>query len=202
MDSTRRIRASQAYTDRTWENVSGRITWQVTPRNKIGVFWDEQVDLPRSATGATHRHHRSRARLARRPTASAQTKPLRVPQATWSSPVTSRLLLDAGFGGIYYGWGNFERDPNPTHDLIRVAEQCAAGCAANGSIPGLVYRSQDFGTQLHRRRTPGSASASYVTGAHSMKVGYQGTVHDRRPHLVHQQPEPRRTASTTACRTS
>ena len=49
----------------------------------------------------------------------AQTAPLRVPEVTWSSPVTSRLLLDAGFGGVYYGWGNFERNPNPTRDLIR-----------------------------------------------------------------------------------
>src|SRR5438093_4212739 len=31
-----------AYTDRTWENVSGRVTWQATARNKIGGFWDEQ----------------------------------------------------------------------------------------------------------------------------------------------------------------
>ena len=30
------------FSDRTWENVSGRLTWQVTPRNKIGGFWDEQ----------------------------------------------------------------------------------------------------------------------------------------------------------------
>jgi len=67
-----------------------------------------------------------------------------------------------------------ERDPDTTHDLIRVSEQCAAGCAANGGIPGLVYRSQDFGTNF-----TGSwnwkGSAAYVTGAHSFKVGYQGT---------------------------
>jgi hypothetical protein len=68
------------------------------------------------------------------------TKPLRVMQASWSSPVTSRLLLDAGFGGVYYGWGSFERDPNPTRGLTRVTEQCAAGCADNGGIAGLVYR--------------------------------------------------------------
>ena len=89
--------------------------------------------------------------------------------------MTNRLLLDAGFGGTYYGWGNFERDPNPTHDLIKVTEQCAAGCPANGNRPGIVYRSQDYGDN----RTGSynwKASASYVTGAHSMKVGYQGTL--------------------------
>jgi hypothetical protein len=30
------------FSDRTWENISGRLTWQVTQRNKIGAFWDEQ----------------------------------------------------------------------------------------------------------------------------------------------------------------
>ena len=39
-----------AYSDRTWENVSGRVTWQATPRNKIGGFWDEQANC-RKCTG-------------------------------------------------------------------------------------------------------------------------------------------------------
>ena len=70
---------------------------------------------------------------------------------------------------------NFEREPNPTRDLIRVVEQCASGCAANGNIPGLVYRSQDFsvaytGSYLWK------GSVSYVTGTHSLKVGYQHTL--------------------------
>jgi len=163
---------NQMYSDRTWENVSGRITWQVTPRNKFGAFWDEQATC-RKCTGATT-GITDPPRVTPEATGVGATKPLRVPQATWTSPVTSRLLLDAGFGGVYYGWGNMERDPNPTRDLIRVSEQCAAGCANNGGIAGLVYRSQDFGTNF-----TGSwnwkGNVSYVTGANSFKVGYQGT---------------------------
>ena len=104
-----------------------------------------------------------------------QTLPLRVPQVTWTSPLTNRLLLDAGFGGTYYGWGNFERDPNPTRDLIRVTEQCAAGCANNGGRANLVYRSQDWGDNRTGSYT-WRGSAAYVTGTHSFKVGYQGTL--------------------------
>ena len=44
----------------------------------------------------------------------------------------------------------------------------------NGGIPGLVYRSQDWSDNYTGAYT-WRASASYVTGAHSMKVGYQGT---------------------------
>ena len=105
----------------------------------------------------------------------ARRQPLRVPQVTWTSPVTNRLLLDAGFGGTYYGWGNFENDPNPTHDLIKVTEQCSTGCAANGNRPGIVYRSQDWGDN----RTGSyiwKANLAYVTGRHSFKVGYQHTL--------------------------
>ena len=73
---------------------------------------------------------------------------MRVNQVAWSSPATNRWLLDAGVGGTYYGSGNFERPGNVTRDLIRVVEQCANGCAANGGIPGLVYRSQDWGNNV------------------------------------------------------
>ena len=41
-------------------------------------------------------------------------RPLDVSQATWSSRVNNRLLFEAGFGGTFFGVGNFEREPNPT----------------------------------------------------------------------------------------
>ena len=131
------------FSDRTWENISGRLTWQMTPRNKIGGYWDEQW-VCRKCEGNTI-GITTPAVVSPEANGPNQTLPLRVPQVTWSSPVTNRLLLDAGFGGTYYGWGNFERVPNPTHDLIKVTEQCATGCAANGNRPGIVYRSQDYG---------------------------------------------------------
>jgi hypothetical protein len=161
-----------AYSDRTFENASGRVTWQVSPRNKIGAFWDAQF-LCRTCTGAT-------AGVSEPVRVSPEAvgvlgRRLGVAQLTWSSPVSNRLLFDAGFGGTYFGVGNFERRPNPTRDLVRVAEQCANGCAANGNIPGLVYRSQDFsnaytGSYLWR------AALSFISGAHTLKVGYQHTL--------------------------
>ena len=128
------------YSDRTFESISGRLTWQLTPRNKVSGYWDAQA-LCRSCTGAT-------PGLSEPPRASPEAvgvfgRRLDVSQVTWSSPQTNRLLLEAGYGGIFFGVGNFEREPNPTRNLVRVVEQCASGCAANGNIPGSVYRSQD-----------------------------------------------------------
>jgi hypothetical protein len=95
---------------------------------------------------------------------------LDIAQATWSSPVTSRVLVEAGFASTVYGNGNFERTPNPTRDLIRVAEQCASGCAANGGIAGLVYRSQDF-SDAYSGSYLWKGSITRVTGTHSFKIG-------------------------------
>ena len=161
-----------AYSDRLFENASARLTWQMTSRNKVSAFWDEQT-LCRTCTGAT-----SAGVDPTRVSPEAVGvfgRPLRVAQATWLAPLSNRLLLEAGFGSTYFGFGNFEREPNPTRDLIRVLEQCANGCAANGGIPGLVYRSQDF-SEAYNDSYLWKGSASYVTGTHSVKVGYQRTL--------------------------
>jgi len=165
-DPTRR-----SYSDRTVETASLRLTWQASPRQRIGAFWDAQA-LCRRCSGATP--GLSEPQRVSPEAVGVLGRPLHVAQVTWTSPVSTRLLLDAGFTGTYFGVGNFERDPNPTRDLVRLTEQCASGCADNGGIPGLVYRSQDFsvaytGSYLWK------GTLSYVTGRHTLKVGYQHT---------------------------
>ena len=161
----------RAYSDRTFENASGRLTWQVTPRNTVSGVWDAQA-ICRACTGAT-------AGLAEPQRVSPEavgvlSRRLDVTQVTWSSPLTDRLLAEVGYGGTYFGAGNFEREPNPTRDLVRVIEQCAAGCAANGNIPGLAYRSQDFSV-AHAGSYLWKGSVSHVAGRHALKAGVQHT---------------------------
>jgi hypothetical protein len=160
------------YSDRTFENASVRLTWQLTPRNKLTGYWDAQA-VCRTCKGAT-------PGAAEPPRVSPEAvgvlgRQMHVTQATWSSPLSPHVLLDAGYGGTFFGVGNFERDPNPTRGLIRVAEQCATGCAANGNIPGLVYRSQDFSV-AHTGSYLWKASAAYISGTTTFKVGYQHTL--------------------------
>ena len=159
------------YSDRTFENASGRVTWQLTPRNKIGAFWDAQT-ICRTCTGSTPGG--PEPQQVSPEAVGVLSRPFHLTQVTWSSPATDRLLLEAGYSGTFFGVGNFEREPNPTRDLIRVAEQCANGCAANGNIPGLVYRSQDF-SQAYTGSYLWKGSLSYVTGTHALKIGYQHT---------------------------
>ncbi len=97
----------------------------------------------------------------------------RVQQVTWQSPTTSRLLLDAGLGTYMSHWGGVLMPGTTAGDLIRVTEQCASGCANNGGIAGLTYRSPNYALDFQGVFT-WRASASYVSGAQSMKFGYQG----------------------------
>ena len=90
--------------------------------------------------------------------------------------VTSRLLLDASYGSYHQDW-NGREVPGNNRDLIRVTEQCSTGCANNGGgVPGLVYRAQTWSAD-YMEPNRWQAAATYVTGAHNMKVGYQGVFH-------------------------
>jgi hypothetical protein len=175
----------------SWMNGSLRLTAQPSPRNKFNLFWDEQHPCQGAAWLGTNSGCRQSgpgeiicgAPGSSNPSCSATSAPetgtylnpygQRVQQATWTSPVTNRLLLEAGVGTYLSRWGGSEMPGNPTRDLVRVTEQCTNGCAANGNIANLQYRSEDWAADW--QGTHGwRASASYVTGAQSMKFGYQG----------------------------
>ena len=161
-----------AFSDRTWENYTPRITWQASRRNKFSFVWDEQP-VCRKCSGTTSLTGSPNFIFPTSPEADGhgEFSPQRVQQARWTSPVTSRLLLEAGIGTTYYQWGGRELDPNPTRNLVQVLNLTQT--IVPGLVTPMVYRSQSW----LNNRTRGStwnASASYVPGSHSMKFGYQG----------------------------
>ena len=175
----------------SWRNGSLRLTVQATPRNKFNVFWDEQQPCQGAAfPGVDGGCRQSRpneiicgAPASSNPSCSATSAPetgtylhpygQRVQQATWTSTMTSRLLLEAGFGTYLSRWGGSEMPGNPSRDIVRVVEQCARGCADNGNIANLTYRSENWAADWQGNHN-WRASASYVTGAQSVKAGYIG----------------------------
>jgi hypothetical protein len=138
--------------------------------------WDEQP-ICRKCTGATSFSGSPSPTTSPEADGLGEYNPQRVQQVHWASPVTSRLLLEAGIGTSYYQWGNRERDPNPTENLARVFNIGQVVVPATGTTPAitanLTYRSQNWMIA----KTAGvnmTGSATYVTGSHSMKFGYQG----------------------------
>jgi len=160
-----------AFYDRMWENYTPRITWQATPRNKLTFSWDEQP-VCRTCSGTANFSGSPGATTAPDADGHGEFSPQRVQTARWTSPVTSRLLLEAGLGNTYYQWGVRELDPNPGRDLVRITDN-ATIINPNGAVGTMTYRSQNWLIN----KTDGAnwfLYSSYITGSHSMKFGYQG----------------------------
>jgi hypothetical protein len=160
-----------AYYDRQWENYTPRITWQASQKNKFTFSWDEQP-VCRTCSGTASFSGSPSSTTAPEADGHGEFSPQRVQTARWTSPVTSRLLLEAGLGNTYYQWGDRELDPNPTRDLIRVTD-FATPINPQGTLGQMSYRSQNWLIN----QTDGAnwfLNASYVTGSHSLKFGYQG----------------------------
>src|SRR5688572_13253540 len=175
----------------SWRNAALRMTVQPTQRNKFNVFWDQQVPCQGAGVLGSDAGCRQSgdneiicgAAGASNPPCSATSAPevgtylsgygQRVQQATWTSPATNKLLLEAGFGTYWSQWGGTAHPGSNFAQLVGVTEQCTAGCAVNGGIAGLQYRSGTY-RQNFQGTIGWRGSASYVSGAHSMKFGYQG----------------------------
>jgi hypothetical protein len=170
-----------------------RLTAQATPRNKFKVFWDQQRPCEGGAApgfgGSACRKSGddeifAGSTAAPTPSASATFAPEtaayrdygnHVSQVKWTSTVSSKLLLEAGFGMYFSRYGGGQLPGLATENLIRVVEQCAPSCADNGNIPGLNYRSLNWFSNINWNNQF-NAAMSFVTGRHSIKVGYQGAL--------------------------
>ena len=172
-----------AYSDRTWENYTPRITWQISQRNKITGSWDEQP-VCRKCTGTTSLTGSPNFVWFSSPESDGhgEFSPQRVQQVKWTSPVTSKLLLEAGFGTTYYEWGGKQLEDASTDDLVQMLNLTQAITPTFSTA--MRYRSQ-FWLDNHTRGSQFNGSAAYVTGSHSMKFGYQGAfwADDREMHV-------------------
>ena len=142
----------QSYTDGLWKNSSLRTTWQVSTRNKITLFWDEQTECRACKGGGSP---------TTSPEASGPTDVawMRAYQAVWTAPLSSKFLLEAAFSGMGFSYGR-EKEGN-NRNLIQVNDQ----------VGPITYRSMNWRPAVSF--TPRSrASLSYVNGTHNVKVGY------------------------------
>jgi Carboxypeptidase regulatory-like domain len=147
-----------------WWDAGARVTWQAAPKHKLALAVSNQYALQRNTfsgtlfNGVTHS-----------PEAGVDNfRPLyRIIASDWTSPLTSRLLLESHAvfwrfqGGVY----NL-KDPNQPADVAEVMD----------TVTGIRYRTwggnapQNLGPQSEMKlRT----AASYVTGTHHVLVGVQ-----------------------------
>jgi hypothetical protein len=160
-----------AFNDTRVRNYIGRVTWQATPRNKFSYMNSEQYSSANRTGGGS---------ATRTPEAQGLNlyTPGHTRTLTWTSPLTNRMLLEAGWGSYLANYANdaprIDGEHNPA--LISVLEQTGVD---NGGIAGLTYRFDNplgGGFQHHQIGTLANlkASISYITGAHNLKLGYMG----------------------------
>jgi hypothetical protein len=139
----------------------GRVTWQANPKNKFTFFYDGQRrpwnDI-NAALGA------ETADWWRFPCLSTT-------QAGWTSPVTSKLLLEARWSRRCEEFIDLFEGTTPARNLIPVFEQ-------GGLRPGTWYRGH-YGGPLVNNSMPNLNTTvfntSYVTGSHALKFGFTDT---------------------------
>ena len=155
------------------------VTAQLSQRNKVSASYDYQMSAPAARTPGRRSVPRARRRLGggvwlRHVVAGVHDESGRHRAhhaVLYTAPVTNKLLLEAAASQFLSNWnpttpsGALDQDP-----FIPVQEQSIAGGVP---VPNMVYHGYAGLNNNHQTHNVWRASLTYVTGAHSMKGGYQ-----------------------------
>jgi len=151
---------TQGIDDQFIRSVMARVTWQVTPRNKISAYGDE-IDK--------YRGHDMQANYDPETAATVWNSPAYHTMAIkWSSPVTSSLFLEAGASNNTEYYTNEYREgiekPMGTAEWYRSA-------AKNELDLGGYTQAGPTNTTESPKALYWNGAATYVTGDHTIKFG-------------------------------
>jgi hypothetical protein len=162
-----------------WRNASARITYQASQKNKFNLYWDEQDSCQDPCDGTVA------AWIAPEAWWSVVTRPNTLNQLTWNNPYTNRLLLEANVTSTrqHYDFTRHRYVDNPQHipNIVETGNR-SGGDWSDPLGPPINSSAQIFGAQSGSIYTGDlensdnwrtRATASYVTGAHNAKIGYE-----------------------------
>src|SRR5436190_4815013 len=160
-----------------------RLTWQATQKNKFGFY----IDYTKNCSGGAYKDGGDQCRgpgdgwTASGPGVTPGTAtvspesgtiwdaPAKIMQGTWTSPISSRLLLETGYSAFYTDNG----DPRPygvLTDFIPVTEQSTG---VGVPFANFIYRGFNPAPSSFQKHATWKGAMSYVSGSHNMKWGYQ-----------------------------
>ncbi len=155
-----------------------RLTWQATTRNKVTAYWDHNG-------GPQARNLFAESSAIVDESAFEQRDPAETVQVTWTNPVTSRLLLEAGFS--HHALSVREQSDPRVDRRLPGAFLLDRGVAVRG-IGFIALNASAFLDGVHGQARDGftngyRASLSYITGSHAFKAGVTAEqIHEtRRP---------------------
>jgi len=170
----------------------GRATAQVTSKHRINFSHEYQTrcegaPLQRETEDGCHTRGANwiaSAGVTTSPEAATSyiEFPYYLTQALWTAPMTNKILLEAGYSRLSYdhAGGPGQLPPDGIFG-IGVTEQSTTANPAIGYInpvprANYVYRALSQYAANWSNPNHWRAGMSYVTGSHSMKVGYQGSL--------------------------
>ena len=147
-----------------WEQTA-RLTWQANAKNKFGFYYNNKK---REYTNGV-------TTFSNEALATTYFFPFSDNLIQWSSPVSNKFLLESGFWRHQETWGNRRADSS-------IADPLAVGVTdlnPQTLVPGYVQLIQNYhgrvgatDTGSHNPNYRGNFAASYVTGSHSFKTGF------------------------------
>src|SRR5207249_2033198 len=156
------VACQQAINDQSINSVLLRLTWQVSPRNKLSAYMDRLFksrdhdvvpgDDPATAGGFWN-------------SPIYETSTIK-----WTSTVSNRLLFEGGYSS------NIERYNNLYEPGVRKpygSPEWYAGALHRDSILGRRSNARTFEYGSYPDRHNAQAAVSYVRGGHSLKFGFQ-----------------------------
>ena len=152
--------SSQGIDDQFIKNGMARLTWQVSPRNKISGYFDE-IDK--------YRGHDMQANYDPETAATVWNSPAYHTTAIkWTSPISSSMFLEAGFSNNteYYTLSYREGIDKP-----RGSAEWFATAAKNELDLGGYTQAGPSNLTESPVAFYWNAAATYVTGDHTLKVG-------------------------------
>jgi len=158
-----RVSCEQGIDDQRIKSVMARMTWQISPKNKLSAYFDE-IDKARG--------HGMNAGDDPLTASQVWTSPLyNDGSVKFQSTISNRLLFEAGFSE------NFEQYVILNQEGVNQERGSAAWYAgASRRDNTLLTLRSGFGSAQGGRypdRFNVQSSASYVTGAHNIKAGFQ-----------------------------
>jgi hypothetical protein len=144
----------------SYRDASLRLTWQATPKNKFSISTNNQNNCVCNSSSA-NLFGNTNPVLAEEASQGGHYEPNNLYQATWSNPVNSKLLFEAGVTVYQASWPFYSQKTSATN-----------GISVTDTGLGLTYRAPTSVTTLqHSPQQNGRFAASYVTGSHQYKVG-------------------------------
>jgi hypothetical protein len=141
-----------------YESNATRVTWRASERNKFNFFADPQRDCHCPANVANGSPNAPEAFFSYQLQGGLY-------QATWSAPMTNKLLLEAGTG--------FARSNFPLYSDEK-GHVLPSDISTFDQATGMQYNAvTTYASVNHPPRFSQRASVSYVTGTHAFKGGVQ-----------------------------